>query len=476
MNGARLEIPIDPSWSSTAQAFVEQASLRYGMHPSQASQLAGASAHLFEILLAQEFQGEHPSLQLSCRVLPGGLEMVVADQGLPFDPQMWTRLEVAGHLQQIQTQVDKLEFANLGLHGKETRLRKYFALAPPTDDPRPENSRERAPLREIRRFQAHDAQAVARCIWRTYGYSYSVLDAVYIPERLTALNQQGLMRSLVAINHDQEVIGHMAYERTSPLALSVTAGVAAVEPAYRSQGVAAAMARQLHQQAIDDGVREVQCYAVTTHPYSQKLALSLGFKSCSLVLGASLFCFEGMSSPNHNQRESLVGYYQALHPDSLHLKQPLYAPNRHRAMLETVCTHLGLDVHFEKPPQVELAPNESVLVLQESPPRKTAKIHVEKYGSHILDRIRSHARYLRLQDYRCFQLTLPLYDPTTVHILKPLEKMGFFFSGLQFRPIGPCLLLQDLYGVTVDYTQMKVEDEMAQELLGYVRYHEPEAV
>jgi serine/threonine-protein kinase RsbW len=474
VKGARLEIPIHPAWTSTAQSFVEQASLRYGLAPAPARALAMASAHLFEVLLAQEFQGDDPTLTLSCRVLPGGLEIVVADQGLPFDPQMWTRPEVARQLQHVQSQVDKLEFANLGLQGKETRLRKYFALAPETQ-PAVEVERAVSPVREIRLFQEDDARAVARCIWRTYGYSYSVLDAVYIPERLTSLNQEGLMRSLVAVNQENEVIGHMAYERITPDSRTVTAGVAAVEPAYRSQGLAARMAQQLYKEAISDGIREIQCYAVTTHPYSQKLALNLGFKACSLVLGASLFCFEGIDSQS-NQRESLVGYYQALQPEALQLHQPVYAPNRHRGMIESLCAHLGLSVQFASAPDIEFAPHESVLTLQESPPRKTAKIHVEKFGSSILDRIRSHARYLRLQDYRCFQLTLPLHDPATYHILRPLEKMGFFFSGLQFRPQGLCLLLQDLYGATIDYAQMKIEDDMARELLGYVRYLEPEAV
>ena len=474
--GARLEIPIDPGWTPTAQAFVEQVALRYGIGAAGASDLAAACAPLFEVLLGQEFLSDEPTLQLFGRVVPGGLEIVVADQGLPFDQEMWTRPQVASRLQPLQGQIDQLEFANLGLNGKETRLRKYFALAP-LEDPAPTTvERPHPPLREIRVFQEGDAQAICRCIWRTYGYSYSVQDAVYLPERLQALNQDGVMRSLVATNQEGEVIGHMAYERSQPGDALATAGVAAVEPAYRSQGIASKMAPELLNQARRDGVQAMHCYAVTSHPYSQRLVHNLGFSSCCMVLGASLFCFEGIQTES-NQRESLVGYFQALQPQALELSGPLYAPNRHRAMLEALCQHLKLKAHFEIPPaKLELMPGESRLQLQESPPRKTAKIHVEFYGASILERIRSYARYLRLQDYRCFQLTLPLYDPYTYHILKPLEKMGFFFSGIQFRSVGPCLLLQDLYGVTLDYKQLKVEDEMARELLSYVRYMEPEAV
>ncbi|MFN8613138.1 MAG: GNAT family N-acetyltransferase [Vulcanimicrobiota bacterium] len=475
--GARLEIPIDRAWTPTAQAFVEQVALRYGIAASGAAELAAACAPLLEVLLGQEFLGDDPSLQLFGRVLPGGLEIVVADQGLPFDQEMWTRPQVAARLQALQGQIDRLEFVNLGLSGKETRLRKYFALAPPEPGaPVPADDRPSPPFREIRLFQTEDAEAICRCIWRTYGYSYSVQDAVYLPERLRALNQDGLMRSLVAVNQAGEVIGHMAYERGHQDETLVTAGVAAVEPAYRSQGIASKMAPLLLETARQEGARAMHCYAVTSHPYSQRLVHSLGFLACCVVLGASLFCFEGIASES-NQRESMVGYFQALQPQALELSGPLYAPNRHRAMLESICQHLKLKAHFEAPPgRLELMPGESRLRLQESPPRKTAKIHVEVYGASILERIRSHARYLRLQDYRCFQLTLPLYDPYTYHILKPLEKMGFFFSGLQFRPIGPCLLLQDLYGVTLDYKQLKVEDEMARELLSYVQYMEPEAV
>ena len=474
MIGARLEIPIDRAWTPTAQGFLEQTCLRYGMPPEQACQMASASGHLFDILLAQEFHPDHPCLQIFCRVLPGGLELVVADQGLPFDRQMWARSEIAEKLQPLGCVADKLEFANLGLHGKETRIVKYFAVTA-EEEREPETDQELSPFREIRLFQPADAQAVARCIWRTYGYSYSVLDAVYIPERLALLNQQGFMRSLVAVNQNEEVIGHMAYERTELDSRLVIAGVAAVEPAYRSHGLASQMARTLYQRAVDDDLDEMQCYAVTTHSHSQHLARSLGFKSCSLVLGASLLNFAGMDDVNTG-RESFVGYYRALKPEALKRRRPIYAPNRHRGMLETLCAHLGLSVQFAEPPKVTPAAGQSMLLLQESPPRKTAKIHVESYGPDTLDQIRSHARYLRLQDYRCFQLTLPLHEPATVSILKPLEKMGFFFSGLQFRKIGLCLLLQDLYGATIEYDRLKIEDDMAQELLGYVRYLEPQAV
>lgn len=474
--GARLEIPIDPAWTPTAQAFVEQVALRYGIPAAPASGLAEACGPLFDVLLGQEFHQHEPSLQVFARVIPGGLELVVADQGLPFDQEMWTRPQVTARLQALQSQIDRLEFVNLGLSGKETRLRKYFSVLPEETTETVRSDRDHPPLEEIRPFQAQDAEAVCRCIWRTYGYSYSVQDAVYLPDRLQAFNLDGRMRSLVAVNQDAEVIGHMAYERSQAGDTLATAGVAAVEPAYRSQGIASQMAPKLIQLARQDGVQALHCYAVTSHPYSQRLVGHLGFSSCCMVLGASLFCFEGITTES-NQRESMVGYFRALSPEALGLTGPLFAPNRHRAMLESLCEHLKLKAHFEVPPaRLELMPGESRLKVQESPPRKTAKIHVEHYGASILDRIRSYARHLRLQDYRCFQLTLPLYDPYTFHILKPLEKMGFFFSGLQFRQLGPCLLLQDLYGVTLDYKLIKVEDEMARELLSYVQYMEPEAV
>lgn len=460
-----------------AQAYVEQVALRYGMGQQKAGSLGEAAAHLLTVLLSQEFLGKDPRLQLSCQTVPGGLEFVVRDQGLPFDPHAWTRPEVAEALQQVQRSVDKLDFVNLGQDGKETRFRSYFSLAAETPEQPPEASHDQAeppPVREIRRFRGEDADAVSRCIWRTYGYSYTLLDAVYIPERLIALNEEGRLCSLVAINEADEVVGHMSFERSSPESTLAVAGVAAVEPAYRSKRLASEMARMLIPEARLVGVKELVCFAVTSHPYSQRLVHSLGFRSSCLVLGASLFCFEGGEATQ--SRESLVGYHQALDPEVLKRPYRFYAPNRHRAMLESLCQHLQLNATFEVPPSVELVPNDSVLKLSENPRRKSAKIHVEKYGSYVVERIRAHARYLRMQDYRAYQLTLPLTDPYTFHVVKPLEKMGFFFSGIAFMDDGPCLLLQDLYGVTVDYSQLKVEDEMAQELLGYVRYLEPEAV
>jgi N-acetylglutamate synthase-like GNAT family acetyltransferase len=473
---ARLEIPLDPAWGTVAHAFVEQVALRHGLLPPMASELATAARQVVEVLLAQEFNGPDGSLRLECRVIAGGIELLVRDQGLPFDPQMWTRPEVAQRLQSVREAVDKLEFANLGLEGKETRLLKFYSAVLEAASSGPVRvPATLAPFHEIRLFRPEDARAVARCVWRTYGYSYSVLDAVYIPERLTALNASGHMRSLVAVNSEGEVIGHLAYERTSGTCKVATAGVAAVEPAYRSQRVASQLAQRLLAQAREDGIAELQCYAVTSHPFSQRLVESCGFKCCSLVLGASLFSFAGMDVAAQ-QRESLIGYYLALDPAAARRCRRLYVPNRHRAMVESLCQHIGLHVEFQVPERAELVDGETVLQLEESPPRKTAKINLERYGAKALDRIRAQARYLRMQEYRCFHLTLPLEDPNTYFVLKPLEKMGFFFAGLQFRANGLCLLLQDLYGVTIDYSRLKIEDEMAQELLGYVHYMEPEPV
>jgi predicted N-acetyltransferase YhbS len=421
--------------------------------------------------LCQEHQACSPFLSLGCRPVAGGVEFCLRDQGLPFDPQLWSDSDLA----ELRGQVDRLEFVNLGHEGKETRLRKYFALRPEASPSVEELDQPVPPFTTIRAFQAEDAEAVSRCVWRTYGYSYTVLDAVYLPERLANLNATGKMFSLVALNADHEIIGHLSWERSHPESSLVTAGTAAVEPQYRSQGVASKMARHLLDCARQQAVGQIQCFAVTSHPYSQRLVHSLGFRCCSLILGASLFYFEGLKQPT-SQRESLIGYYQALDESFLEKPHLLYAPNRHRAMLESLCQHLGLNVQFEIPGTVELCPGDSVIQLQESPPRKLAKIHVERYGLNVLERLRSHARYLRMQDYRYYQLSLPLSDPYTYHILKPLEKMGFFFSGLGFRDNSLCLVLQDLYGVTLDYSQIQVEDEMARELLGYVRYLEPEAV
>jgi len=477
VTGARLQIPIEPGWTPTVVAFVECGAMHYGMSRQAARPLAEASARVVDVLLGQEFHQDASPLDLCLSSIPGGLQLTVRDQGLPFDPQMWTRPEVASRLQGAQGEFDKLEFSNRGLEGKVTTIVKYHPLEPSQEAaaaPMPETSTV-SPVKEIRPLRAEDAVAVSRCVWRTYGYSYSVLDAVYLPERLVNLNEQGLMRSLVAINEAGEVVGHLAYERSRLDSVVAVGGVASVEPAYRKGGLAKQMAAQLLDQARQDGVRRMQTYAVTTHPYSQRLVHSFGFKACCVVLGASLFCFQGIEQPVQ-QRESLVGYHLALDPTILKEKETLYVPNRHRAMVESLCQHLDLEMEFAQPGPLELHAGESVVSSQESPKRKTAKIHIDRYGSNILERIRSMARYLRMQEYRCFQLTLPLGDPCTFHLLRPLEKMGFFFSGLQFRTTGTCLMLQDLFGVAIDYDAIQVEDEMAREILAYVRYHEPEGL
>ena len=56
------------------------------------------------------------------------------------------------------------------------------------------------------------------------------------------------------------------------------------------------------------------------------------------------------------------------------------------------------------------------------------------------------------------------------------EKLGFFFAGvLPCARIGDTLILQYLNNVDLDYEKIAAYSDIAKELLGYIRAHDPNA-
>jgi serine/threonine-protein kinase RsbW len=103
-----------------------------------------------------------------------------------------------------------------------------------------------------------------------------------------------------------------------------------------------------------------------------------------------------------------------------------------------------------------------------------AEISVASYGTDVIKQVKSILRDLCLKQAATVELVLPLEDRTTYFLTSELEEMGFFFAGIMPRTrFGDALILQYLNNISVDYDSIKVDSDLARQLIAYIRQHDP---
>ncbi|MEB0046793.1 MULTISPECIES: GNAT family N-acetyltransferase [unclassified Pseudomonas] len=132
----------------------------------------------------------------------------------------------------------------------------------------------------FRPFKASDAKTVSSLFRQVYGDHY-VLPDVYLPALITQHNSDGRWQSMLAVDGSR-VVGHAAlcrhtlHPEHAELALSV------VHHDSQGQGIATRLGHELIEQAAP-AARQLLIKQVTQHPYTQRMAESLGFHCTGLL-------------------------------------------------------------------------------------------------------------------------------------------------------------------------------------------------
>jgi serine/threonine-protein kinase RsbW len=459
--------------------------------------------HVIETAFAP---GETQDISISCERSAKGLLVTIADQGLPFDPASIPEYDARGgpdrdlrglsfHL--MQQAMDEVQFVNRGWKGKELQLTKYLKVPSvesyfSEEELRPyDATAELAPPGEIqyRDAEQSDALAIARCIYKTYGYTYPS-ENLYFPERIVAMNQSGEMISAVAVTETGEIAGHSALS-AQPGDPVMELGQAVVDPAYRGRGIANRLFDLLVAEGRRRGLNSLCIETVTVHPYSQQASHKLGF--CESALWLVRFPPDAQTKELAGQelveRESVFYGYLPLSEEGRGL---VYAPGHHRPMLERIYDGLGLKRTFAPAKGASPTIGASVPVpgiplpvfsTQVVSLLQIAMIEVTEYGLGILPAVQNRLRELCHKGIAVTYLHLPLGDPQTAELCRYFEGMGFVFAGVLPRPAGTAgqqevptrdqLCLQYLNGPRVGYDRLQIFGDLGRELVEYVRAQEP---
>ncbi len=497
-----LTLPTDLSYIAVAKRYVREVSAKMGFDDDEQAEIDRAVFEAVRNVMEHAFEpSEKEEFSISCERVPAGLKIIVKDRGLPFDPNKdlssGTGDEATGvkpdtghGIPLMRHLMDEISFHNLGHEGKELHLTKYlkgqsiedYVAAcelqpyepPATKRPRKDRKIEFG----IRLMRPEEAIEVARCVYRSYGYSY-FYPAIYYPDRMVALNESGQVVSAVAIAEDGDLAGHCSLFRSDVRSPIAEIGQAVVKPKYRGQGCLVKLTEFIIQEGKSLGLTGVFVSAVTNHTFSQRVGERLGFYNCGMKLAyaPSSVSFKGIHE-HLSQRETFTVDYQ-------YLKKPeglvLYPPPHHKHFIAELYGNLGVFPQLAEPNACRLEYPEGPSALETKTalfaPEGFAVIEVKQYGRDIVQNVSRELAKLRLQRYDAVELNLDLADPLTCRITEEFERLGFFFGGILPGGSGrETFTLQYLNNMVIDYDRIKVYSGMGRATLDYIKEHDPNYV
>jgi anti-sigma regulatory factor (Ser/Thr protein kinase) len=517
----KLTAPCDMAALPLVLAYVREAAVLVGFAGDDISRIELAVEEAVSNVVQHAFleDDEPGAFDIVCEQVTLGLRIIIREKGIPFDPGKAPVFEQGEDMEHVSARgmgmelmrqiMDEVAFHNLGPDGKETRLVKYLpeksvhpafeaqvqdeepvesALDPRSADcaPAPNTSpdmppdtpqaRQTPPPRidyTVRRMTADEAIEVSRSAYKNHGYTF-FNEVIYYPERLAEMNAAEEMISAVAVTEDKEFMGHAALVFEDTAARTAEYTFVFVNQAFRNQGCMGRLAQFLLTTPAMRPLVGVYSYSVANHVFTQRGVIKLGFRDCGILLATSptTWKFKGIDEPG-TQRISVVLSF-------VYLEQPsprqIFAPLHHREMIGRILEHIGAPHVLASPPQKppSLAVQASRIDTKVYPLENCAMIKVHDYGSDSVREVRRILRELCLKQVAAIDLFLPLDDPTTCFVTAELEKLGFFFSGIQPEVgRGDALILQYLNNIPFDYDKVQVFSDLARDLLAYVRRLDP---
>jgi len=480
---AKLSLIADKKYLPLAMEFIQDVAVVVGLEKSDAQKLEliveEASLNVIEHAFDED---ENGNFEIIIMRRPGQLVISIRDKGLPFDFQKIKPGENSGlGMVLMKALADEIHYVNLGREGKEVLFVKNLPYKNITEleelpEAKEDTSAEKKDVELAYRLMSEqDAVPMARCMYRSYGYSYGN-DFVYYPEKVQELIKSNLLHSCVVFNPEGELIGHLAMMLESPDAKIGETGMAVVDPRYRGHGIFKKTKLFLIDYAKKRNMAGIYSEAVAVHPYTQKGNISLGAHETGFLIGftPSTMFFKKIETKQRTKRQTTVLFYLTLKDE----ERKVYPPFHHKAMIKKIYEMNGLKRKIEKAAHniLDYIPEKSQVDVRVQTEPGRAFMRVSQFGRDVVELIGFRLHELCLQKIDCIYIDLPLSHPMTQQICAPLEMMGSFFAGIIPEMFdGDVVRLQYLNNVDIDFEKVTVVSDFGKELFNYVvKAHERE--
>ena len=473
---AQLSLIADKKYLPLAMDFIRDIAVVVGLQEADANKLEliveEASLNVVEHAFDEDEKGVFEIIILR---KPGQLVISIRDKGLPFDFHKVKPGENSGlGMVLMKALADEIHFVNLGREGKEVVFVKNLPYKNITELEEFQEAKETPHVENkdveltYRLMTEKDAVPMARCMYRSYGYSYGN-DFVYYPEKIIELIKSKLLHSCVVISPEGDLVGHLAMMLDSPDAKVGETGMAVVDPRYRGHGIFKKTKLFLIDYARKRNMAGIYSEAVAVHPYTQKGNISLGAHETGFLIGftPSTMFFKKIEKQQRTKRQTTVLFYLKLKDEK---QEKVYPPFHHKAMIKKIYEMSALNRKIEKAEHniVDIDDKSQVDVKVQTEPGR-AFMRVSQFGRDVVELIGFRLHELCLQKIDCIYIDLPLSHPMTQQICAPVEMIGFFFAGIIPEMFdGDVLRLQYLNNVDIDFEKVTVVSDFGKELFDYV--------
>jgi len=367
------------------------------------------------------------------------IQIIIREYGEPFDPNRH-RYNSERAIEQgffkgagfelIKFLTDEFIFENRGAKGKYFQLIKYI-VAEHEPDILPEKSPEieKAQLNHtefnVASIDAHDAEDIAKLVYRSYGYSYPKED-MYYPKRIAMAVLRKKKIGVIARINDGRPAGYFAVLESTDSNVGEV-GEAVVAPPYRRKGLFKKMMEMLIENARESKLQGIFGKAIGIHNISQKVNQRYGFKTTGLFLA---------DFPAVHLYELMEPYPQPVSEiiDFLLLKdyknQDIYLPDRYSEILQDIYGEIQAKPKFQVADKNLRYSPITGIDMKIDYSQKNSLLLVRSAGRNILEKIEEKFSYLKDKDLNIIYIDLPLSDPITPTLVETLREMGFVFSGL----------------------------------------------
>lgn len=479
MHRVGLVVPAEPGMiqfvQQSARWFIDKGELSEKQR--LAIELAIEEIMLLLVRYAFAEGAEEGSLEVDLELDETALRLTIACRALPFDFSMVPehrpgQVTNDGALSAalLKSMVDRYRLVNGGKDGYRVELEWLRPLRHIADlaqqalqdakDREIASSCEAAEITEIRPLREEDALALARLVYRSYGYSY-ISDYIYYPERIAARLREGRLQSWVAVSSDGELAAHAALVLDRADACAAEWGLAVVDPRWRGRGLMKKVSERVINSATDSNLTLLFGHAVTNHPFTLKTCASFGLAPSALLLA---FAPDDLKFRHIQdalrQRESLFTTIRLLKPLP---NSPVHLPPRHASTLKRLARGAGFELQ-ESAATVEMSAKASATLLETAlePAVNVAFVNVRAAGPDHAAAIAQERRRLCREKVDVIYLNIDLACPHAPEVVAAAEASGFFLAGLcPMQPWPYALRLQYLNNLTLDGSAIHAVGEQA---------------
>ncbi|MBN2354831.1 ATP-binding protein, partial [candidate division KSB1 bacterium] len=312
-----------------------------------------------------------------------------------------------------------------------------------------------------------DAFALTSCAYDLYHYEYK--DVIYYPNELLSRNQNGLMRSWVAVAKNGTVYGHYALIKNHLSDTFAETGAAFVRPELRKAGVFKELAVRLHDDAVGLGLRGLFSLSVTNHIATQKISENYGRYTVGIRVASSPAVFVEGAKPG-DRTTTTLNYHQIVERPV----RDLFLPPCYREIITSTYNRLKIDINEKKDGRVRSKGDSSGRSFFDT--YKDMAWHralISARGDELIcQKLQAFTDVLLETGIVCITLSIDLEDPSACALAETARKIGYFYSGIfpeSFPGGHDALQMQLLNNVKVDPGTILIYQDSGKEIYQFIQ-------